>query len=379
MIIPMVAMRGISDLYTTDFDHPVKLLVDFGATSIKMICCNAGQAVLAREINTGGSQIINSIYDGLKQSGTSAVAEVQLKNTVELSEILKDIGMTLLEDNSNQDNAYSDFSSAPEGTGYSAPDLSGYQAYNPEPRQGQAPVAGGQPQMAGGQPQMAQPIPVQGNGQPMAAQPVPMEQGQGQVDTGYGQPDMGYGQPDMGYGQAEMGYGQPQQGYAQPQQGYAQPDMGYGQPDMGYGQPDMGYGQPDMGYVPQGGAYGGYQQEEDNSQNMAYDTLMSKNINPVMYNQLVEKYYDEVISEVAATIDYCGQGSDRPTKIIYSGGIQNVKGFINRLQQAVGIECEPLDIAKHKSGSSYKIELPAGRELTPNYGVALGACIDVLE
>ena len=122
--------------------------------------------------------------------------------------------------------------------------------------------------------------------------------------------------------------------------------------------------------------------DEDTEMNeetaLAMDKLMQYGINMIQYNELVERHYDAVISEVIKTIDFCGEGVNKPTKIIYSGGMTRVKGFIERLDEAVDLALEEFNPVEHATGSGYTIEYMAGTNVNSNYMNAIGVCTDVL-
>ena len=55
-----------------------------------------------------------------------------------------------------------------------------------------------------------------------------------------------------------------------------------------------------------------------------------------------------------------------------------VKGFIERLDEAVDIALEEFNPVEHSTGSGYSIEYMAGTNVNSNFLNAIGVCTDVL-
>lgn len=263
MTIPLLSAKSICDLYKADYEHPVKLFVDFGATSIRMIVANAGNITMLREHHVGGHTITSEIYDELSKcvDGKSAKESFSVKAMYEL---LENVGTTLLSNSQggSEYDEYSDFSSYNE---YGTSDDTNADTSNSD-----ANVLGG--------------------------------------DNFYEKES----------------------------------------------------------------------NNEDSEDAKAYDYLFKYGINPIQYNELMERSYDEIISEVIKTIDHCADGVSKPTEIIYFGRISKVKGFIERLRESVNIPVEELDIERHDTGSGYSIEQSAGVHLTSDFANSLAMCIDIL-
>lgn len=270
MTIPLLTMRSAADLYKADYEHPVKLYVDFGATSVRMIVANAGEVTFTREYYIGGHNIVNDIYEELVRSGSSNGESVMNSSNLTidgLKELLATIGVSMISATSSSEDAYTDFTSD-EGSMYDS-----YESYN-----------------------------------------AAMEK-ENNADEIIGSE-----------------------------------------------------------FTPSA--------DEDTEMNeetaLAMDKLMQYGINMIQYNELVERHYDAVISEVIKTIDFCGEGVNKPTKIIYSGGMTRVKGFIERLDEAVDLALEEFNPVEHATGSGYTIEYMAGTNVNSNYMNAIGVCTDVL-
>lgn len=258
MTIPLLSAKNICDLYKADYEHPVKLFVDFGATSIRMIVANAGNITMLREHHVGGHTITSEIYDELSKcvDGKSAKESFSVKAMYDL---LENVGTTLLS-NSQSESDYDEYS-----------DFSSYNEYgSTENKEENTDVLGG--------------------------------------DDFYEK-----------------------------------------------------------------------QSNTENSEDaQAYDYLFKYGINPIQYNELMERSYDEIISEVIKTIDLCADGVSKPTEIIYFGRISKVKGFIERLRESVNVPVEELDIERHDTGSGYTVEQSAGVHLTSDFANSLAMCIDIL-
>lgn len=270
MTIPLLTMRSAADLYKADYEHPVKLYVDFGATSVRMIVANAGEVTFTREYYIGGHNIVNDIYEELVRSGSSNGESVMNSSNLTidgLKELLATIGVSMISATSSSEDAYTDFTSD-EGSMYDS-----YESYN-----------------------------------------AAMEK-ENNADEIIGSE-----------------------------------------------------------FTPSA--------DEDTEMNeetaLAMDKLMQYGINMIQYNELVERHYDAVISEVIKTLDFCGEGVNKPTKIIYSGGMTRVKGFIERLDAAVDLALEEFNPVEHATGSGYTIEYMAGTNVNSNYMNAIGVCTDVL-
>ena len=270
MTIPLLTMRSAADLYKADYEHPVKLYVDFGATSVRMAVANAGEVTFTREYYIGGHNIVNDIYEELVRSGSSSGESVMNSSNLTidgLKELLATIGVSMISTTSSSEDAYTDFTSD-EGSMYDS-----YESYN-----------------------------------------AAMEK-ETSADEIIGSE-----------------------------------------------------------FTPSA--------DEDTEMNeetaLAMDKLMQYGINIIQYNELVERHYDAVISEVIKTLDFCGDGVNKPTKIIYSGGMTRVKGFIERLDEAVDIALEEFNPIEHATGSGYTIEYMAGTNVNSTYMNAIGVCTDVL-
>ena len=273
MTIPLLTMRSAADLYKADYEHPVKMYVDFGATSVRMIVANAGEVTFTREYYVGGHNIINEIYEEIVGSsssesvmGTSGLTIDSLKN------ILGTIGVSLISATESEEDAYTDFTS--DDTSASMYDS--YESYN---------AAMGVTETAQVEETPAVEEKKELTEEEIQAQAVKSE---------------------------------------------------------------------------------------------AEDKLMEFGMSLVQYNELVEKHYDAVISEVIKTLDFCGEGINKPTKIIYSGGMTKVKGFIERLDEAVDLALEEFNPVEHSTGSGYSIEYIAGTKVDSSYMNAVGVCTDVL-
>lgn len=273
MTVPLLTMRSAADLYKADYEHPVKLYVDFGATSVRMVVANAGEVTFTREYYVGGHNIINDIYEELVRTGSSNSDSVVGSSNLSidgLKELLADIGVSMISATAGSEDAYTDFTSD-ESSMYDS-----YESYN-----------------------------------------AAMEK-ENSADS------------------SEEIIGSE--------------------------------------FTPSS--------EEDNTMSeetaLAMDKLMQYGINMIQYNELVERHYDAVISEVIKTLDFCGEGISKPTKIIYSGGMTKVKGFIDRLDEAVDIALEEFNPVEHSTGSGYSIEYMAGTNVNSNFLNAIGVCTDVL-
>ena len=117
----------------------------------------------------------------------------------------------------------------------------------------------------------------------------------------------------------------------------------------------------------------------DNPENEEYlQLLYDRGIDPVTYNAEVERHYDQFISEIIKTLDFCNSGLNKPTKILYMGNIKKVGGFVERLKESIDLEVEEIDLGTHNSGSGYTIDNNTGNKLDSSFANALGAGIDLL-
>ena len=106
--------------------------------------------------------------------------------------------------------------------------------------------------------------------------------------------------------------------------------------------------------------------------------LYDRGIDPVTYNAEVERHYDQFISEIIKTLDFCNSGLNKPTKILYMGNVKKVGGFVERLKESIDLEVEEIDLGTHNSGSGYTIDNNTGNALDSSFANALGAGIDLL-
>lgn len=267
MTTTIMSMRGIYDLYKADYENPVQLFVDFGATSIRMYVVNSGELVFLREFHSGGQIAAAEIYDELTKNNSESVVDVNLDRKG-LYDILTNVGVKII---GLQDN-------------------SGYSEYG------------------------------------------------SQSDSMFGN-DYGY---SNGVSDSEFGMGS-----------------------------EGSFDNDQNNSIAGAGDY-------DDETNKCLQLLYDHGIDPTVYNDEVERHYDQFISEVIKTIDFCNSGLNKPTKILYMGNIKNVGGFVERLKASIDLEIEEINLNRHNSGSGYVVDNNTGIELDSSYANALGAGIDLL-